>query len=103
MASIGLAFVMIAGGIDLSIGYQISLVGVITTISMMWFNLPIPVAIVLGLITGTSLGFLNGLLSNKLKVHPLIITLGTMTIFQGISFIISNPIPSTICLMTINS
>jgi ribose/xylose/arabinose/galactoside ABC-type transport system permease subunit len=94
MASIGLAFVMIAGGIDLSIGYQISLVGVITTISMMWFNLPIPVAIVLGLITGTSLGFLNGLLSNKLKVHPLIITLGTMTIFQGISFIISksNPI-----------
>jgi ribose/xylose/arabinose/galactoside ABC-type transport system permease subunit len=94
MASIGLAFVMISGGIDLSIGYQISLVGVITTISMIWFKLPIPIAIVLGLITGTCLGFLNGLLSNKLKVHPLIITLGTMTIFQGVSFIISraNPI-----------
>jgi ribose transport system permease protein len=94
VASIGLSFVMISGGIDLSIGYQMSLVSIITSISMMWFNLPVPVAIGLGLMTGITTGLINGFASNKLKVHPLIITLGTMTIYQGVSFIISraNPI-----------
>lgn len=94
IAAIGLAFVMISGGIDLSIGYQMSLVSIITSMSMMWFNLPIPVAILIGLFTGVILGVFNGLASNKLKVHPLIITLGTMTIYQGLSYIISksNPI-----------
>lgn len=94
IAAIGLSFVMIGGGMDLSIGYQMSLVSVITAISMSWFNLPIPVSIALGLLTGVVLGLINGLASITLKVHPLIITLGTMTIFQGASYIISksNPI-----------
>lgn len=94
IASVGLAFIMISGGMDLSIGYQMSLVGVITAIAMMWLSLPVPVAILIGLATGVVLGIVNGVAAVKLKVHPLIITLGTMTIFQGISYIISksNPI-----------
>ncbi len=93
IAALGLSFVMISGGMDLSIGYQISLVGVITAMSMVWFNLSIPVAIMLGIITGICLGLFNGLASITLKVHSLIITLGTMTIFQGISYIITNSNP----------
>lgn len=94
IASVGLAFIMISGGMDLSIGYQMSLVGVLTAIAMMWLSLPMPVAIVIGLVAGTLLGVVNGIAAVKLKVHPLIVTLGTMTIFQGISYIISksNPI-----------
>jgi ribose/xylose/arabinose/galactoside ABC-type transport system permease subunit len=94
IASIGLAFVMISGGMDLSIGYQISLISVITSILMVWYNLPIAVAIITGLLTGILLGLINGIASVKLKVHTLIITLGTMTIFEGVSYIISksNPI-----------
>ncbi|TAH66835.1 MAG: ABC transporter permease [Anaerolineaceae bacterium] len=93
IAAIGLSFVMISGGMDLSIGYQMSLVGVITTISMMWYNIPIFLCIFIGLVTGIILGLINGLAAVKLKVHPLIITLGTMTIFQGASYIISNSNP----------
>ncbi|MTI58634.1 MAG: ABC transporter permease [Firmicutes bacterium] len=93
IAAIGLSFVMISGGMDLSIGYQMSLVSVLTAIAMSWFNLPIPVAIVIGLLTGLVLGLINGYASVKLNVHTLIITLGTMTIFQGASYMISNSNP----------
>lgn len=93
IAAIGLSFVMISGGMDLSVGYQMSLVGVVTTICMMWYDVPIFLCIIIGLLTGTVLGLCNGIAAVKLKVHPLIITLGTMTIYQGISYIISNSNP----------
>ena len=90
VSSIGMAFVIIGGGIDLSVGYQISLVGVITTISIQWFHLPVLCSVLIGLMTGTLLGAINGFLSVKLQVHPMVITLATMAIYQGISYIITN-------------
>jgi ribose/xylose/arabinose/galactoside ABC-type transport system permease subunit len=90
IAAVGLSFVMISGGMDLSIGYLMPVVGVTTAALMKWVGLPIPVSIVLGLAAGIALGLFNGWASVKLKVHTLIVTLGTMTIFQGLSYIISN-------------
>jgi ribose/xylose/arabinose/galactoside ABC-type transport system permease subunit len=89
IAAVGLSFVMISGGMDLSIGYQMSAVGVTTAVLVKWVGLPFPASLVLGLLMGTGLGALNGLLSVTLKVHTLIVTLGTMTVFQGLSYIIS--------------
>ncbi len=90
IAAVGLSFVMISGGIDLSVGYQMSVVGVVTAVCMMWLNIPVPLAIAIGISCGVALGFINGMASITLKVHSLIVTLGTMTIFQGLSYIISN-------------
>ena len=90
VSSIGMAFVIIGGGIDLSVGYQISLVGVITTISIQWFHLPVWCSVLIGLMIGTLLGAINGFLSVKLQVHPMVITLATMAIYQGIYYIIKN-------------
>ena len=90
VSSIGMDFVIIGGGIDLSVGYQISLVGVITTISIQWFHLPVWCSVLIGLMIGTLLGAINGFLSVKLQVHPMVITLATMAIYQGISYIITN-------------
>jgi ribose/xylose/arabinose/galactoside ABC-type transport system permease subunit len=90
VASIGMSIVIIGGGIDMSIGYQISLVGVVTTISMQWFGLPVWFSVFIGLATGTLLGTVNGFLSVRLRVHPMIVTLATMAIYQGISYIITN-------------
>jgi ribose/xylose/arabinose/galactoside ABC-type transport system permease subunit len=89
IAAVGLSFVMISGGMDLSIGYQMSVVGVTTAVLVKWIGLPFPVSLALGLVMGIGLGALNGLLSVTLKVHTLIVTLGTMTVFQGLSYIIS--------------
>lgn len=89
IASIGVALVMISGGTDLSVGYQISVVGVCTAIFMQWLNMPIILSIFLGLVISIVLGSINGFTANKLNMHPMIVTLATMTLFQGISFLIS--------------
>jgi ribose transport system permease protein len=89
IVTIALSFVMIGGGIDLSVGYQMSLVGVVTAMLMMAYHLPVWLAVLLGLALGTCLGLINGLIVTNIKVFPLIATLATSIIFQGISYLIS--------------
>ena len=90
IAAVGLSFVMISGGMDLSLGWQMSLVGVTTAVLMKNVGLPVFVSVLLGCGLGLLLGLLNGYASVLLKVHPLIVTLGTMTMFQGLSYIVAN-------------
>ena len=90
IAAVGLAFVMISGGMDLSQGWQMSLIGVFTAVLMKNVGLPVFVSVALGCALGLVLGLFNGLAGNLLKVHPLIVTLGTMTVFQGLSYIVAN-------------
>jgi ribose/xylose/arabinose/galactoside ABC-type transport system permease subunit len=90
ISAVGLMFVMISGGIDLSIGSQIVFNNVLLAIMMVDWKLPPAVAIPLILIVGTGLGAINGVLCIKLKIHPLIITLGTSAIFKGIGYIINS-------------
>ena len=89
IVAVGLSFVMIAGGIDLSVGYQMSLVGVVTAMLIVVYRAPVWLAVVSGLLLGTLLGFINGLLVTRIRVFPLIVTLATSIIFQGVSYLIS--------------
>jgi ribose transport system permease protein len=89
IVAIGLSFVMIGGGIDLSVGFQMSLVGVVTAMMMVVYNFPVWLAVVLGLMLGTTLGLINGLIVSNMKVFPLIATLATSIVYQGISYMIS--------------
>jgi len=87
--AIGLSFVMIGGGIDLSVGWQMSLVGVVTAMCLTLYQLPVWVSILIGLALGTFLGFFNGMIVTNIRVFPLIVTIATSTVFQGLSYIIS--------------
>jgi len=89
IVAVGLSFVMIGGGIDLSVGYQMSLVGVVTAMLMVVYNLPVWLAVVVGLLLGTLLGAINGVIVTRIKIFPLIATLATAVIYQGISYMIS--------------
>jgi ribose/xylose/arabinose/galactoside ABC-type transport system permease subunit len=89
IAGIGLTFVLISGGIDLSMGFMMSLIGIITGLSITQFGMPPAVGVSMGIFLGIVLGFINGVLVVRLKVFPLIVTLATAAIFQGISYIIS--------------
>jgi ribose/xylose/arabinose/galactoside ABC-type transport system permease subunit len=89
IVAIGLAFVMIGGGIDLSVGYQMSLVGVVTAMLMVVYELPVWLAVLTGLLLGTSLGLINGLIVTSIRIFPLIATLATAAIFQGVSYLIT--------------
>jgi ribose/xylose/arabinose/galactoside ABC-type transport system permease subunit len=89
ISSVGIIFVMIAGGIDLSIGSQIVLTNVVLAILMVDYNISPILAIPMTLVLGTALGTINGFLSIKLNIHPLIITLGTASIYKGAGYIIA--------------
>jgi len=89
IVAIGLAFVLISGGIDLSVGYQMSLVGVIMAMMMTEWGLPVWVALLTALILGTILGLINGTIVTRIRTFPLIVTLATAVIFQGISYMVS--------------
>ncbi len=89
IVAVGLSFVMIGGGIDLSVGYQMSLVGVVTAMLIVVYHLPVWLAVASGLLLGTLLGCINGLIVTRIRVFPLIVTLATSIIFQGISYLIS--------------
>ena len=89
ISAVGLMFVMIGGGIDLSIGSQIILTNIVLAIMMAYGHVPPILAIPIILVLGTALGAFNGFLSIKLKIHPLIITLGTASIYKGVGYIIA--------------
>jgi len=90
ISAVGLMFVMISGGIDLSIGNQIVMSNVVLAILLAYRHVPLYIAIPACLLLGTLLGLINGLLVIKLKIHPLVITLGTSQIYKGIGYIIAN-------------
>src|SRR4030042_5504059 len=71
IVAIGLSFVMIGGGMDLSVGYQMSLVGVVTAMLMMVYHLPVWLAVLCGITLGTTLGLINGLIVTNIRIFPL--------------------------------
>lgn len=93
VTAIGFTFVLISGGIDLSVGFQISLINVITAHLMVHMGVHWGVAILIAVAIGSFIGFINGLIITKTGVLPLIVTLGMMIILNGLSFIISGGLP----------
>jgi ribose/xylose/arabinose/galactoside ABC-type transport system permease subunit len=92
--AIGATLVVISGGIDLSVGSTYAFSGVLTAMALRSLGeMPVITTLVVGLGICLGLGFLCGLLNGVmvvgLRVHPFIITLGTMWIFRGIAFVTS--------------
>ncbi|MEG0584549.1 MAG: ABC transporter permease, partial [Cetobacterium sp.] len=90
--AIGQTFVLITTGIDLSIGSNMALAGIITSMALV-SGLPMAVAIILGLIAGIISGAINGLLIVLADLPPFVVTLGSMSIVRGLALVITNGIP----------
>lgn len=84
IAAIGMTMVIIAGGIDLSVGSIIALSGVVVAL-LLKQGYGSGVAMLGGILSGAACGFVNGLLITKLRVVPFIVTLGTLLIVRGIT------------------
>ena len=89
ICSVGFSFVLITGGIDLSLGYQISLDIVVTAALMNSMGMHWTLACLMGMILGTAIGLLNGFIIVETHVAPLIVTLSMMTILKGISYLVT--------------
>jgi ribose transport system permease protein len=85
--ALGQTFVLITAGIDLSIG-SIVAVSAICSASLA-LVMPVPLALLLGIVIGATAGLINGLLIMFTKITPFIVTLGTMSIYAGLALIIS--------------
>jgi ribose transport system permease protein len=84
----GLTFVILTGGIDLSVGSIIAVSGVVSVILAM-AGTPSVFAVVLGMAAGAACGLVNGLLTSVLMLAPFIVTLGTMTFLRGLAYTIT--------------
>lgn len=88
IVSVGMAFVMIAGGIDLSVGSLISFIAAIAA-SLIAAEMPIALVVILAMVIAVGCGFINGFIISRVKAEPFIITLGMMSIYQGLALLIT--------------
>lgn len=88
VVAFGVTLIMMAGEMDLSVGYQISLIGILTAkaLNAGW---PVAVCVLMACVIGVAICVLNCLIAKKLGLPLLLISLGTMTICQGLSYVIS--------------
>lgn len=88
ICAFGETLVVVGGGIDLSVGSTVALSGVIAASLAKFMEVPIPLAFLAGIAAGGLCGLLNGILTTKVKIPSIIVTLGTLTIIRGLAFII---------------
>lgn len=93
IAAVGMTFALLIGGIDLSIGSQITLVNIVGAWLMVKAGVDPITASALSLCMATGIGFLNGWAVANLRMPPLIVTLCSMTMIEGVAYIICGGIP----------
>ena len=94
LIAFGMTFVILTGGIDLSVGSILALSSALTA-GLLGSGMPVTLAILISLILGFILGMMNGLLISYGKLAPFIVTLATMTIFRGATLVYTNGNPIT--------
>ncbi|GGB93721.1 ABC transporter permease [Dyadobacter sediminis] len=93
LLAFGVTFVIITGGIDLSLGSMVAVTGVVAATFAHPDTYPLAVPLLAGLGAGLLFGAFNGFVVTKSKVPPFIVTLGTMTIGRGLALILSKGRP----------
>jgi ribose transport system permease protein len=86
-------FVIVTGGIDLSVGTLMTFCAVMAGVVLTNWHLPLPLGIAAAVVTGAFSGFVSGSLIARLKIPPFIATLGMMMLLKGLSLVISGTKP----------
>lgn len=90
--ALGMTFVIITAGIDLSVGSNAALSGVVGVMMIVYVGVPWPLAILGGTLIGGLIGLVNGLLINTARLSPFITTLGMMGVARGLVSIVTNSV-----------
>jgi len=85
LIALPMTFIIITGGIDLSVGAIVGLCAIMLGYSWNTFGFPLPLAILFALGVGALAGFMNGLIITRLKVPPLIMTIATLALYRGLA------------------
>jgi ribose/xylose/arabinose/galactoside ABC-type transport system permease subunit len=94
IVAIGMTYVILTAGIDLSVGALLALCTVVTA-DLLQQGLPVPLSVAAGLGLGAGLGIANGLIITKARVPPFVATLGMMTVARGLALTYTQGRPIT--------
>jgi len=92
VVAVGMTFVIISGGIDLSVGSVLALAGICLALALE-SGVPAPAAIGLALVVGTGCGLINGVLITRGRLPPFIATLGMMSVARGVALMLAEGRP----------
>src|ERR671937_686356 len=87
--ALGVTFVIITSGIDLSVGTVMTLSAVMTGVFITYWRLPVAIGVIGGIGTGAVAGLVNGLVISQMKIPPFIATLGMLNVAKGLALVIS--------------
>jgi ribose transport system permease protein len=90
ICAVGMTFVILTGGIDLSTGSILGMVAAISARLMVFYDIDPVLATIFSVMVGTFCGLLNGFFVNKLDLPPLITTLATMTSLRGVTMLLTD-------------
>ena len=90
--AVGMVFVISMGDIDLSVGSILTLTNIVTAMALR-SGLGAPIAVLIGLASGGLCGLVNGLLAVTLRIPMIIVTLGTLSVYRGLSLTLCNAAP----------
>lgn len=90
--ALGMVFVIISGGIDLSVGSIVALSGIVTA-QFLIAGVPLVLSLIAGIAAGGVVGFINGFIIAKGNLPPFIVTLGMMGVARGLSLVLTDGLP----------
>jgi len=88
LLAIGMTFVILTGGIDLSVGSVAGLTGIVLGLTLQ--VLPVPFAVAVAVLTGAAIGLVSGVLVTYFSLAPFVVTLGMMAIGRSLAYVVSN-------------
>jgi len=91
--AVGVTFVLLTGGVDLSLGSLVAFTGVVAACFAHPGEYALVVPVLMGVLAGAGCGFANGLVVTKGRVAPFIVTLGMMTVARGLALVVSDGRP----------
>ncbi|MFN2303263.1 MAG: ABC transporter permease, partial [Anaerolineales bacterium] len=94
LLAIGVTFIIITGGIDLSVGTAMTLASVMTAVFVNYWGLPVILGVLAGILSGVVTGMINGIMVSRLKLPPFIATLGMLNVARGLALVITDLSPS---------
>ena len=89
VAGVGMTLILTTSGIDISIGSMVGLITSVIGISLVNYNFPPWASVLLGLFIGSLCGLFNAFFIVNLRVPAIIVTLGTLTVFRGLAYVIA--------------
>jgi rhamnose transport system permease protein len=85
LVALAMTFVIVTAGIDLSVGSILGLVAILLGVFWQKLGIPLPLAMVLGVVVGGVAGLVNGIIITRFRVPPLIATLATLALYRGLA------------------